>query len=307
MNSPLLLTYFEQCARKGYWGRLHERIRLDDTEMLQTALRAGLTTERTDFGDCAGEECYGLGVEPGLNSDFYDVHSQVVHLSCLADIICCAIRKPLEAPWTLPEPIKLGGDGPLWTSGAYLSPDGSHLRRVVLATSWNDNRHYSEARSWFSLGECAAYDLPMQQATIILGQNRDGKRHSHWTKALLHPVNRKLRFRKKHDVSEGFKSTWLPVWREDHDEITTSMWLQGMLDDGVLSDLCFSVEIPALEKSARQRILDLAASKLEKVQNLDSLPEPQLSTCDWPQKCLFRDDCHAGRFPRKGVFRLLEK
>jgi hypothetical protein len=301
MNTAELLTALEECPRKAYWLRLWERIKLDGNEMLQRAIRAGILSERTDFGDAAGEECYGFGVEPGLATSSYDVHAEVCHLACLADIVTTAIRKANEPPWKIPEEL------PLWKPSCFLSPDGLHLRRVVLVSRWNDDRHYHECRSWQSLGAVCAYGLPMQMAVIVLGQNRNGKRHSSWTKGLRHPVNKKLRFRKKNDVSEGFKSTWLPIWREDFDDISTHDWLQTMLNDGVLNDLCFPVEIPVPEAPARQRILDLTASKLEKVQNLDSLPEPQLSTCDWPVSCVFRANCHANKEPHKGAFRLLEE
>lgn len=303
MNSPRLLTSYEHCNRAGYWSRSWERAKLDETEMLQAAIRAGVTeATRTDWGEVAGEEAYALGIEPGLDTTHYDIHAEVVHIACLADIITTAIRKPLEGPWKTPEPVALE-NGILWNSGAYLDPSGDHLRRVVLASAWSDDRHYSQCRSWQSLGEVCVYGLPMQMAVIVLGQHRGGKRYSAWTKGLRHPINKKLRFRKKNDKSEGFKSSWLEVWREDYDDISTAAWLQGMLDDGVLQDLCFSVEIPVPEKDARERIVKMAARKLEKIQNLGTLPDPQLSTCDWPKPCNFRGPCHDGRQPKEGVYR----
>ena len=306
MNSPTLLTHDEQCRRKGYWSRSRERTKLDDTEMIQAGLRAGLTeAKRTDWGEAAGEECYALGADPGLETTHYDVHSEVVHLSCLADAIVTALRKPGDGPWQIPPPIRLG-DGPLWTSAAYLDPSGLHLRRVALVSAWSDDRHYSQARSWFSIGECAAYDLPMQQAVIVLGPRRNGKRSSPWTRGLRHPLNKKLRFRKKHDVAEGFKSTWLQIWREDFDDIPTKDWLDAMLADGVLSEVCFKVDIPALSAPARDRIRDLAARKLDTLAMMKALPDEQFTGCDWPRPCIFRTPCHAGREPQKGVFRILD-
>jgi hypothetical protein len=47
----------------------------------------------------------------------------------------------------------------------------------------------------------------------------------------------------------------------------------------------------------------MAARKLETIQNLDLLPDPQLSTCDWPKPCNFRGPCHDGRQPKEGVYR----
>ena len=303
MNSPALLTDFERCDRKGFWSRSHERIKLDDTEMLQAAIRAGVTEDtRKDWGECAGEECYALGLEPGLQTEHYDVYGEVTHLACIADIVTTAIRKPAEEPWQMPEPVQLG-DGPTWTSGAYLDPAGTHLRRIVLASSWSDDRHYSECRSWFSLGEVCVYGLPMQQAVIVLGQRRDGKRHGYWSRGLRHPANKKLRFRKKHDVATGFKSSWLQVWREDFDDISTTIGCKPCWMMACCKMFVSMWRSPVPEKTARQHIIDLAARKLEKIQDRDSLPDQNLSTCDWPVACAFRSDCHAGRRPNKNMFK----
>jgi hypothetical protein len=300
-----LLTAFEECPRAAFWRRKWVRVKLDAAELLAAGIRAGVTSKRTDFGEAAGEEVYGLGNEPGLETTHYDLHSEVVHLACIADIAATAIRKTAEAPWRAPEPVKLEGGQP-WRSGAYLSPDGSHLRRVVLASAWNDDRHYSECRSWFSLGEICAYGLPMQMAVIVLGAHREGKYHGPWAKGLRHPVNKKLRFRKKHAVAEGFKSTWQQVWREDFDEISTHDWLQAMLEDGVLQDACFPVKIEVPDHAARQRIVEMAQRKLEIIEKTKTLPDLQLTGCDWPAPCLFRRPCHAGREPQRGLYRVLD-
>ena len=295
-----MLTAFEECPRKAYWMRLWQRTKIDGNQMLQRAIRAGLTSTRADFGEVAGEECYGFGVRPGLDTSHYDVHAEVCHLACLADIVTTAIRKTSDPPWEIPEPLES------WKPSCFLSPDGAHLRRVVLVSNWSDDRHYNECRSWQSLGAVCAYELPMQQAVIVLGQNRNGKRHSPWAKGLRHPRNKQLRFRKKNDVSEPFKESWLPVWREDFDDISTHDWLEAMLKDGVLQDLCFSVEIPVPEKTARQNILDMARRKFDRLAAIQELPDPQFTNCNWPIPCIFRTPCHAGREPQKGMFRILD-
>jgi hypothetical protein len=296
MNSPLLLHHFEHCNRDGFWSRDWEKQQPDDVEMLNRAIKSGMTTTRQDFGQAAGEECFEMGSTCGLQTSKYSVHDQVVHLSFLSDLICTAVRKAAEPPWLLPEPVDLG-KGPLWHSGAFLAPSGNFLRRVALVSSWNDDRHFSECRAWSSLGEVCAYSLPMQLVVAVIGQNKGGKRHSYWTRGLRHPANKTLRFRKKNDLGTPFKSTYLETWREDHDEITTKEWLEGMLQDGVLTDVLLKVDIPVPTAEARQRIVDLATRRLEEIQNLDKLPEQQLSTCDWPKVCAHRNHCHAGEEP----------
>jgi hypothetical protein len=261
--------------------------------MLAIGVRAGvMESARTDWGEVAGEEVYGLGSNPGLDSKEFNLHDEVVHLAALADIVTCAIRRPGGEPW------KLAPSLPGWESGCYLSPDGSHLRRIAFVTSWNDDRHYSLCRSWESLGEICHHDLPMQMVVIVLGQHRQGRYHSYWTHGLRHPTGwKKMRFRKKQHTEIPFKESWVEIWREDHDEIKTEAWLQWMLEDDVLRDICIRVDIPALKPEARRRMVDLAQRKLNLILNAAELPMQNLSTCDWPAPCIHRDHCHAQQEP----------
>lgn len=292
MNSPELLSGFERCARIPYWGVNWKLQKMKPVEMIEAGVRAGLTeATRSDYGEVAGEEVYGFGSNPGIDSKQYDQHSEVVHLACIADIVATALRKAGSGPWRPAPPL------PGWSSGCYLSPDGSYLRRIVFATSWSDDRHYAACRSWESLAEICFHNIPMQMAVVHLGRHLEGKYHSYWTHGLRHPANKKLRFRKRNRVDEPFKESWIEVWRENHDEISTTEWLQGMLEDGILQECLKKVDIPVPKPEARERVLDLAQRKLGMIASVTELPMQNLSTCDWPTPCVFRAPCHAQQEP----------
>ncbi len=301
MTSPQLLTAFEHCTRKGFWSLDWERAKIDLHELLMAGITEGLTTTRQDIGEAAGEKIMEISAVKNIVSDQHDLYSQVVHHCAIADIVATAVRKPQEAPWTFPDPETLP-NGVLWHSGCFLAPSGTSLRRIVLATNWSDDRHFSEAQSWHSLAESCVYGLPLQEAVIVLGASRDGRRHGYWSKGLRHPVNKKLRFRKKTDRANGFKDSWSVIFREDYDEISTREWLDAMYSDGVLQDVCFSVEIPLPEKAARQKVIDLAAKKLDILYSTKELPEPNLSTCFWPSRCHFINCCSKGESEPNGKY-----
>lgn len=300
MNSPSLLTAYEKCPRLAYWSRDWQRAKIDLTELLQEGIKEGVRTSREDYGNASGEKVMEISAQREIVQDKYSVYDACIHTASLADVVSSAIRKAKEPPWLLPDPIGLG-NGPTWHSGAFLSPSGESLRRIVLASNWSTERHYSEARSLFSLGEVAAYGLPMQQAVIVLGQSRDGKRHGYFSKGVQHPANKRLRFRKRNSPGESFKSSWITIFREDHDEISTHDWLQEMHQDGVLADSCFSVTIEVPERAARQRIVDVMARKLDTLYNLEKIPDEQYTGCFWPTRCQYVNNCHSevepsGRF-----------
>lgn len=291
METAKLLTAFEHCPRKAFWARDWDYGKISLTDLLQIGIREGVTSHRSDFNEAAGESVIGTAAERQIISDQHNIYDQCFHYASIADIVSSAIRKPSDKPWLIAEPQSLP-NGQTWHSGAYVSSDGRFLRRVALSSNWSDDKHYSFARSWYSLAEVCVFGLPMQQATIILGQERGGKRHGYWSHGLRHPVSKQLRFRKKGDKATPFKASWTEIWREDFDEISTGEWLSAMLNDGVLPDVCFSVEIPVPEKSAMQRIVDLAAYRLDEIYSANTLPPQQLSTCDWPTACNHRNHCH---------------
>jgi len=289
-----LIEHYEHCRREGIYARDWEKYKITPHQMLMSGIREGLISDRKDFWQAAGEKCFELAIQPGLDSKQFDLHAETVHICAMSDVISAAIRK--GEPWKPVDLIEIG-NGSLWESDAFLDGKESSLRRVICVSSWSDDRHYSAMRSWGSLGAVCLYEMPMKIAVCLIGTHREGKYHSHWTKAVLHPVNKKLRFRKKADKTSGFKDSWTPIFREDRDEITTQAWLQAMLDDGVLQDSMFVVDLPVPAKDVRKKIIDLASTRLNQIDGTETLPEQQLSTCDFPIPCIFRSPCHSSNSP----------
>ena len=290
-----LLEHYESCHREGIYARDWQKAKLFPSQMLAAGIHEGLTTDAKDWGQAAGERCFELAVQPGLDSKQFDLHSETVHICALADIISSAIRK--KEQWKPLRAVEVG-QGQRWENDAYLDDTGC-LRRVLCVSGWSDERHYAACRSWGSLGTMCLAGRPMKIAVAVLGQHRDGRYHGPWSKGLLHPANKKIRFRKK---TEGkFKDTWIPMWREDRAEISTTEWLEAMLTDGVLQDSLILIDIPLPEHKVQKEIQELAAKKLKIIQETTTLPDKQLSTCFFPIPCQFKGPCHSDQ-PVSGRF-----
>ena len=293
MNTPELLTNYETCDRKGFYSRSWEPQKLIVARMMQEAIRQALLAPEGDYGEIAGSAMLQLAADRGLDEKehTHKIYDCVVHHAHIADLVTTLLRKPGDPPWRTPEPVQN------WTPDCYLSADGSFLRRVVLVSHWSDERHASECRSWFTLGEQAHYGLPMQLAIIILGQQRDGIRiSSPWACGFLHPTNHELRFRKRdkgvRQPGNVFGDTWQRIHREDHDEISREKWLESMLCDDVLYEVCFREDIPVPPLPHLHRARRMAEAKLERLYATKYVPEANLSSCDWPVPCPFRKICH---------------
>lgn len=292
LDSPTLLTNLETCPRKAYWANW-TRNKLRPVEILRQSLNHAVSVKESQdgasWGDTAGSKVLELASCPGMEADSETLYASVMNYACLSDILVSTIRKATDAAWLVPDHVQN------WTSGALLSPEGTYLRRLVIVSHWTKERHYSECRNWFTLGEMATYDLPMQMVVLVIGHERNGRRHSHWTKALLHPANMKqLRFRRVgRNVSGGFKESWVQIFREDREDISRETWLNSMLKDDVLSEICFKVDMPKLEPHNRKMVLELAERKLEAIDKMRSKPDKQYTGCDWPIKCEFLNCCHS--------------
>lgn len=290
MHSADILTSYELCRRRGHWARKWEKHRLTSIDMVRRAVTAALLVDEHDNpGEYAGEEVVTLASERGLDADHTNLYRSVMNHAAIADMIATAIRQPTDRAWTVAAP------SPGWRGSAMLDPDGSKLRRFLPCSTWNPERQEHEIRSWYGIGEVCMLNMPMQMVVVNLGPMSGGRRHSPWAKALLHPQHSSLRFRKRsRGTIDGFKETWIPIFREEHDEIDRDRWYQAMIEDEVLKELLFVVDIPVPGELEAGLIRDMARRKLDAARRVTELPDKQLSTCDGPlAPCPFRGCCWA--------------
>lgn len=288
MNA-LLINSYESCLRRGLWAQSFEPLQLHPTEILRRGLYAGLTSERSDFGEDAGETVMALCGDRGMDIDTTKVHVNLydtaIHHGAIADIVATHLRQ--DGPWTRPDPV----DG--WESGAFVGPAG--LRRVILSSWWDDERAAAETHSWATLGEMAIYAEPITLEIIILGNFRKGRRHSSWSRGFLHPKNQKLRFKRSAHYGQRdkpFGDNWMPVWREDHDKITREQWLAAMEEDSITEELHLSIPVVLPSRPKLDVLRDLIARKTERLEKLKGVPEPSYSACHNPiSPCQFQGCC----------------
>lgn len=285
ISSADILTAAESCARRGVWASRWQSHRIHPTEIVRRAVTAALTAPSDNPGEYAGEEVMTLAANRGIDLTGPNLYDCALNHAAISDIVTTAI---LQTP---AKHVSLIGSIDGWQSSALLS--GDRLRRFLPVSSWNSDRQNHEVRSWYALGEVCRLNMPMQMIVAVIGSLQGGRRHGYWSRALLHPRNQQVRFRRRsRQTIEGFKETWLPIFREEHDEIDRRVWLQGMLEDGVLKESLFVVDVPVPGEVERQRVVELSKRGLERVSAGTELPGKQLSTCDGPlAPCPFRGCC----------------
>jgi len=291
MNTADLLAMHDRCPRAAFYGKNWEAHRIHPNEVLRQAVEAGLLTDESDPGQLAGDTVMTLATERELAVEGSQ-YSCAMHHAALSDLIVTVLRARMPK---LGRPEDRGIQSPPWDSGAFLEHSGLRLRRVLMVDRWSREREAAESHSWRSLGEMSIYGMPMTLTVVVIGQRRDGKHHSAWSKGFLHPVNRILRIKKRDN--ETFGKNWTPCWREEQAWISRDKWIDTMREDRALHESVFDVELEIPTPDMMAKVKRLAESKLRDIRLAKELPDPNISVCDWPTPCEFRDCCWNFREP----------
>lgn len=241
--TPHIFDVFDRCERRMAFEKDYESAAISPLGLLYGAVEGSMVSNNPVEGAKAAivSMTQRLDVTTGELSPI----STVRHVESMAEVIALALRAKLGKGQRL-EPVPLGNHQ--WQSNLFECRNG--LMRVVLASHLDDDSLRSYAHSWQTIGELAALEKPITLAVVVIGHQRGGRRHSHWSKGFQHPVQKSsLRFapRKRDD---GFTQGWKQVWREQ-DNITAKTWLEQMKNDEVLSDLIVTRQIAYKAEDAR--------------------------------------------------------
>jgi hypothetical protein len=285
------LTQDDHCRRLAYLSERWAPPALTPKQILRQSVDFGLQSTSADPGEAASGEALRLATEIGIDTPEQDLLALATHIGALANLLAWLLRGD-TSPYKRPEAIRMP-NGSIWTSGAFLSQNERSLRYVALVDRWDAWTQTALEHSWPIMGECSAYQVPMDVIVVPIGKLRKGRWSNPFTVAYRHPVAKNLRFKKRD--GEDFGATWERVERE-RDSATREEWLDSMTEDGVLAESLYvhHVDVP------RQfcAILHNAESKLIRIGQTTEPPEPQYSQCfDRVRLCPFRSACPNGLEP----------
>lgn len=292
IDAPILESW-EKCRRQWAFSREWELVRVTPMGTLYRALQDALTRPESDPAAAQAFVMTEAG-ERGVWTEVRDPYATMVHYAHLAEVLARVLRQPNSEPLKLHPPLKLGDH--TWVPASYLTDNGLRLMRIVLCDHWDDDRQLAEIHSWRTVGDICATCLPMTLRVLVIGSQRDGHRHSFWSKGQRHPVNKQLRFARKHGKAEGLSASWDTVWREDCD-ISAQTWLEQMARDGVWKELAFDRKVAAPSKLQRDKVLtdiEFAADEMAISPTNGRWPMTR-SACDDPIRgsCPFQACCYS--------------
>jgi hypothetical protein len=233
------LVTLDACQLRCFYDQRYVAKSITPLRMLYAALEAGLLDSEPE--QAAKDACMRLASTRELQVEHLNAFMTIRHIGYMAGIIAVALRDRLGALQKVQYRTDLD-----WESGLFENLEGKR-HRIELVSYLDDDRLRASAHSWRVIGELAALEAPLTLTAVVIGAQRGGRRHSEWSKGLLHPVNKVLRFAPRNQKKAGFNDAWTKVWREQQSEIATEEWLSAMKADDVLESLIISREIPYRE------------------------------------------------------------
>ena len=265
MISALALDTIDRCQRRYALERTHETRTITTMGLLYAGVEGGITGSALDA-------IRSITAVKDVEAGQLAAISAVRHVGFMAEVVSLALTRRF-GKFRRVEPVAFGKHE--WQSNLFESKHGLH--RILLMASLDDDALRGYAHSWGTVGELVALRKDIILTAVVVGAQRAGRRHSHWTKCFQHPVQKSaLRFaRRKSGKESGFTEGWREVWREATD-IGASTWVDRMESDAVLDDLIRTHRIPY--KADDHRLV------LAKRDMLKILPQMESASADSPMR-----------------------
>lgn len=282
--SAALYDTFDRCPRRLAIEREYEPRAISPLGLMYAGVEGGIVSP--DPCEGAKDAVRSLATVRDIDSPNLAAISAVRHVGLMAEVISLALRRKF-GPMRRLDPVPMGEHR--WASNLF-ETRSAILHRIFLVSHIDDDVLRGFAHSWGTVGELAALGRDITLTFIAIGAQRNGRRHSHWSKCFQHPVQKNaLRFGRRKG-SNGFTSNWTEVWREQTN-IPAERWLNQMHADEVLGDLIQSRTIPYREKDARM----IQAKK----DLITILPSMEAASIDSPMRRSSCDEIGRGPCPHQ--------
>lgn len=251
-------------------------------------LSSGRTFE--DVAASARTQFIEAARSPGLSVENCDVYRLAMDYCSIITNVIYALHRVAMPVLATADPVDIE-EGVQWKFMS-LRDDSGNLHRWIFVDAWDDDRFTSELHSWYTFGDIAAAPAPMQLHVVEIGQRRNGRMVSPWSRAHIHPI-----------IAGRFKFTgiqgkeWKPIFFSDS-RISSEEWVGQMHREGLTESLIHHVSIAEpqqkhIDEFNRQALMEFSEMKrvTETVADPMELPMSR-GSCDFPRPCPFREICY---------------
>jgi hypothetical protein len=173
--------------------------------------------------------------------------------------------------------------------------DSGTLHRWVTVESWDDETLSREIHSWRTFGDLVMSGCPLILHIIVIGQHKNARFQSPWTRTYVHPAIPTLKWR----WTKPEDTAWKPVQLADQHRLDTSEWIDEAWKQGAIQPLLQNqqVDLPSdlVIRDTKYQITR-EASDMEKLtlERRSYLAEPMSrGACDLYVPCAYQTVCYS--------------
>jgi hypothetical protein len=129
-----------------------------------------------------------------------------------------------------------------WQPLAWADESGQ-LHRWVIIDRWDEDAKWRDIHSWRTIGDIVVCEAPMMLHIVEIGQMRNERRQSSWTRAWRHP--KIANFNKMHFRSKDGTPLidWKPIYLADDIHADHDAWVDQMAEEGETGRLIHYVTV----------------------------------------------------------------
>jgi len=231
--------------------------------------------------------------DPGLDIIGKDPYQASKGWTSLLESVLHGVAKTVLPVLHDPDPARLTSEID-WKFLSWADDSGT-LHRWVTVESWDDDTISRELHSWRTFGDLVMSGCPLVLHAIVLGQNRNARFLSPWTRAYVHPSipNVHWKWVKPEDT------TWKPVQLLDQNKLDVDEWIDEAWKQGAIQPLLQDqqVELPPenVVRDTKYQLIREASDMMRLIEERRPyIAEPMSrGACDLYVPCVFQNVCHS--------------
>ena len=313
------LTIFQQCRRKFLLDRHWRVVRYRPGSLFRSCLREGVlalsngadpATVRTN----ARTRFLSQAANPGLDLMTGEPWVVAQDWAAMLGTVLTALSRLVLLTLTRPSSIELSTSGDVAWLPLSWQDDSGTLHRWITCDAWDEEVLAREAHSWHVIGDMVMLDQPLQLHAIEIGQQRQGRRHSPWTRCYRHPMAAggcRFQVKQKGGWTKPRGEHWTHMWYSDQTKPDPEAWCDLMDSDHVTQSLLHHIAIAQPSKAQAGRIREEILQVAEEMRRgLEAAATPQApmlvamarAACDpVGGPCVFQMACFAEDYSQEGI------
>jgi len=287
---------FQSCRRKFILNSSWRLSRWRSKLLFDTLLRRAIFSlskgdDVATVASTAKAKFLEIANDPGLDLIGKDPYQAAKGWISLLDSVLHGLARTELPVLHDPQPVRLTSS----MEWKFLSwaDDSGQLHRFLTVDVWDDEALSREMHSWRTFGDLVIGQVPLVLHVIILGQHRNGRHQSPWTRTYRHPAMPAIHW----NFTKPEDTQWKPLYLADQNKVGMEDWIEMAWAQGAIQPLMQSMLVEQPTESVRRDTLSqivMEASRMRELVGEDWASQPMSrGACDLYVPCPMQSICYS--------------